>query len=116
MIRFCGIITFCYIDKWLFCVISNKSCYGNLVDNMVFYKILIISYTYTLRLLVLKLEVGLDFMHKLLIDTIRIIALANICLGILEKINLFISQSYFNTIKLVNTGLQLFYILLFSCF
>ena len=69
---------------------------------------LIIFCAYALKLLVLRLQTRLNFLHRSLIDTIRTVVLASFCLNALENINLFILQGYFNIAKSVNAALQVF--------
>lgn len=53
--QFSGTIPFCYVGKQFFYAFDNRSSYEDLVYITIPYKILTISYTRTLRLLVLKL-------------------------------------------------------------
>lgn len=105
IVQFCNAITSRYIDKQLFCTISNRSCYRDLDVVTIPYKLFIISYTYAFKLLVLRLYVGLNFLCRLLINMICIVVPANFYLNTLETINSSILQDYFDVAKLVNITL-----------
>lgn len=66
---------------------------------------LTISYICAFRLLILRLQARLNSLYRLLIDTICVVALANLYLNILENINSSIPQGYFDIAKLVNVAL-----------
>lgn len=76
-----------------------------MIDNIIYSKMLTIFYIYTFRLLVLKLQVRLNSLHKLLINIMRAIILTNLYLNTLKNINLFISQGYFDIRILINIAL-----------
>lgn len=88
--RFYGAITFCYVDKQLFYTIGKKSWYGNLVDDIILYKILTIFCICAFKMLVLRLQARLNFLCKLWIGIIHIAVWANFYLNALKNINLFI--------------------------
>lgn len=80
-------IAFYYKNKLLFYVIDSRSYYGSLVDILIPYKTFLISCIYALKLLILRLQTRLHFLHKLLIDINCIIQLANFYLNALKNIN-----------------------------
>ncbi len=91
--RFRGVIISCCIDK------------RDLVDDTISCKILTISCTYALKLLVLRLQARYNSLHRSLKDIIRVVALANFCLSTPENINLSILQGHFDIAKSVYAAL-----------
>ena len=102
--RFCSAITSYCIGKQLFCTINKRSWCRDLIDDTIPYKMLIIPCACAFRLLILRLQAGLSFLRRLLIDTICATTLANFCHGMQENINLFILQGHFDIAKSVNAA------------
>lgn len=105
--RFCDVITFCYVDKQLFYTIGKKSWCENLVDDIIFYKILTIFCICAFKMLVLRLQARRNSLCKWWIGIIHTTVLVNFYLNALENINLFIPWDYFNIAKSVNAALQM---------
>ena len=109
IVWFYDAIPSCYIGKQLFGTIGSRFFCRDLISVIISCKMLTISCAYAFRLLMLRWQGRFNSLHKLLIDMIYIVTLANLCLSALENINSSISQGYFDVAKLVNTALQVFW-------